>query len=187
MQETQVRSLGQEDPLEKEMATHSSILAWRIPWTDREAWWATGHEVTESDTTEGLSHTSVDLQYCYTAKWFKLHISINSFFNILFPIMFSHWIFLFNWSTVALQCYGSFCSTTTGIKLKEYIYPLPLELPSHPPHPIPLGHHSTELSSYVTQWLPWGSNTNICTPPCLVLFNVCGVRDDTDISMSWSK
>ena len=34
MQETQVQSLGQEDPLEKEMATHSSILAWRIPWTD---------------------------------------------------------------------------------------------------------------------------------------------------------
>ena len=34
MQETWVRSLGQEDPLEKEMATHSSILAWRIPWTE---------------------------------------------------------------------------------------------------------------------------------------------------------
>ena len=34
MQESQVQSLGQEDPLEKEMATHSSILAWRIPWTD---------------------------------------------------------------------------------------------------------------------------------------------------------
>ena len=33
MQETQVRSLGQEDLLEKEMATHSSILAWRISWT----------------------------------------------------------------------------------------------------------------------------------------------------------
>ena len=33
-QETQVRSLGQEDPLEKEMTTHSSILAWRIPWTE---------------------------------------------------------------------------------------------------------------------------------------------------------
>ena len=31
--ETQVQSLGQEDPLEKEMATHSSILAWKIPWT----------------------------------------------------------------------------------------------------------------------------------------------------------
>ena len=34
MQETQVRSLGWEDPLEKEMETHSSIVAWRIPWTD---------------------------------------------------------------------------------------------------------------------------------------------------------
>ena len=34
MQETQVRFLGQEDPLEKEMATDSSILAWRIPWTE---------------------------------------------------------------------------------------------------------------------------------------------------------
>ena len=33
-QETQIQSLGQEDPLEEEMATHSSILAWRIPWTE---------------------------------------------------------------------------------------------------------------------------------------------------------
>ena len=34
MQEIQVQPLGQEDPLEKGMATHSSILAWRIPWTE---------------------------------------------------------------------------------------------------------------------------------------------------------
>ena len=34
MQETQVQTLGGEDPLEKEMTTHSSILAWRIPWTE---------------------------------------------------------------------------------------------------------------------------------------------------------
>ena len=34
MQDTQVQSLDQEDPLEKGMATHSSILAWRIPWTE---------------------------------------------------------------------------------------------------------------------------------------------------------
>ena len=33
-QETQIRSLGWEDPLEKEMATHFSILAWKIPWTE---------------------------------------------------------------------------------------------------------------------------------------------------------
>ena len=34
MQETRVQSLGREDPLEKEMATHSNVLAWRIPWTE---------------------------------------------------------------------------------------------------------------------------------------------------------
>ena len=34
MQESQIQSLGGEDPLKKEMATHSSILAWRIPWTE---------------------------------------------------------------------------------------------------------------------------------------------------------
>ena len=45
MQETWVRSLGQEDPLEKEMATHSSILA-----MDRGVWWATVHGVTKSWT-----------------------------------------------------------------------------------------------------------------------------------------
>ena len=36
MQETRVQSLGQEDPLEKEMAAHSIILAWEIPWTEDE-------------------------------------------------------------------------------------------------------------------------------------------------------
>ena len=49
MRETWVRSLGREDPLEKEMATHSSILAWRIPM-DRGAWQATVHRVTKSWT-----------------------------------------------------------------------------------------------------------------------------------------
>ena len=44
MQETQVPSLGQEDPLEKGMATHCSILGWRIP-KDRETWRATVHGV----------------------------------------------------------------------------------------------------------------------------------------------
>ena len=38
MQETWVQSLGWEDPLEKEVATHSSILAWRIPWTEEPDW-----------------------------------------------------------------------------------------------------------------------------------------------------
>ena len=47
--EIQVQSLGQEDPLVKGMDTHSSILAWRIPWAE-ELDWATVHGVTKSQT-----------------------------------------------------------------------------------------------------------------------------------------
>ena len=47
MRETWVRFLGWEDPLEEGMATHSNIIAWRIPM-DRGAWWATVHGVTKS-------------------------------------------------------------------------------------------------------------------------------------------
>ena len=50
MWETWVRSLGREDPLEKEMATHSSILAWRIPWTEKPG----GLQSTGSPTTDML-------------------------------------------------------------------------------------------------------------------------------------
>ena len=50
MQETRVQSLGQENPLEKGMANHSSILAWRIPWTEEPDWWATVHGVAKSWT-----------------------------------------------------------------------------------------------------------------------------------------
>ena len=52
MHQTWVQSLGREDPLEKEMATHSSMLAWRIPWTEEPGGLQSmGHK--ESDTTEG--------------------------------------------------------------------------------------------------------------------------------------
>ena len=54
MRETWVQSLGWEDPLEEGTATHSSILAWRIPM-DRGAWWATVHGVAKSQTQ--LSNT----------------------------------------------------------------------------------------------------------------------------------
>ena len=51
MQKTWVRSLGREDPLEKEMATHSSVLPWEIPWTEEPG--VLVHRVaTKSDTTE---------------------------------------------------------------------------------------------------------------------------------------
>ena len=57
-QETRVQCLGREDPLEKEMATHSSILAWRIPWAEEPG----GLQLMgckELDSTEQLTHTQI--------------------------------------------------------------------------------------------------------------------------------
>ena len=58
MQETQVQSLGWEDPLEKEMITHSSTLAWRIPWTDKPGRQQSMRSK-ELDTTEQLHFIKV--------------------------------------------------------------------------------------------------------------------------------
>ena len=49
MRENQVQSLGREDPLEEGVATHSNVLAWRVP-TDRGAWWATVYGITKTQT-----------------------------------------------------------------------------------------------------------------------------------------
>ena len=59
-QETQVQSLGREDPLEKEIATHSNILAWRIP-VDTGVWQITVHGVAESDTTATKHNTYMEI------------------------------------------------------------------------------------------------------------------------------
>ena len=64
MRETWVRSLGQEDAVEKEMATHSSTLAWRIPWME-ELVGSSPWGCKESDTTEQLHFTSL----LYTMAW----------------------------------------------------------------------------------------------------------------------
>ena len=59
MPETQVRSLGREDPLEKEMAAHSSILAWRIPWMEEPGWLqSTGSQRVGHDWATSLSQWS---------------------------------------------------------------------------------------------------------------------------------
>ena len=57
-QETQVQSLGWYDPLEKEMLTHSSILAWKIPWTE-EPGGLQSRGRKESDTTKWLNRTEL--------------------------------------------------------------------------------------------------------------------------------
>ena len=64
MQKTRIQSLGQEDPLKEEMATHSSILAWEIPWTEQPGRLQT-MGLQESDTTEWLStHTLISYLIC---------------------------------------------------------------------------------------------------------------------------
>ena len=67
MQETQVQSLGREDPLEQGMATHSSILIWRIPWTE-EPGGLQSIGRTELDTTEAAEHTNI-LLAIQRVKW----------------------------------------------------------------------------------------------------------------------
>jgi hypothetical protein len=61
-----VRSLGQEDPLEKGIATHSSILAWRIPWTEE----ATVHRVTKSQTrlNQLSTHALIEITWARSLK-----------------------------------------------------------------------------------------------------------------------
>ena len=71
---TQVQSVGQEDPLVKEMAAHSSILAWEIPWTEEPSR-ATVHGVAkESDTTWQLNNR---VEYKYTLKLKVLNCKTN--------------------------------------------------------------------------------------------------------------
>ena len=65
----QVLSLGQEDPLEEGMATHSSILAWRTSWTEEPGWLYTVHEVAESDMTEQLTHIIMQIKYIAYFKY----------------------------------------------------------------------------------------------------------------------
>ena len=66
MRETRVRFLGQEDPLEEEIATHSSILAWRIPWTEEPGRLYTVHgvaKVRHDLTTKPPSPQEMDFSF----------------------------------------------------------------------------------------------------------------------------
>ena len=61
MQESRVKPLGQEDPLEEGMATHCSILAWRIPWTRSLVGYSPWNRK-ELDTTEATEHAALAIQ-----------------------------------------------------------------------------------------------------------------------------
>ena len=67
--ETQIQSLGREDALEKRMATHSSILTWRIPWTEELGGLYSPYWLKELDTTERLTLSAFKQHMC--ACFFK--------------------------------------------------------------------------------------------------------------------
>ena len=88
MQETWVRSLGQEDPLEKEMAIHSSILAWRIPWMEKPSRlqstrlqrvrhdWATSPHLTFT-LDSILKSRDIILLYSHIYGFFSCHVRVG--------------------------------------------------------------------------------------------------------------
>ena len=90
MQETKVQSLGQEDLLEKGMATHSSILAWRIPWTE-EAGGLQSWGCEESDTTEPLTLSLSDCEHSLKPKplltVFSAAISAGTYTTDFYPVL----------------------------------------------------------------------------------------------------
>ena len=80
-QETRVRSMGWEDPLEKEMATHSSILAWRIPWTEPGGLQSMGSQrVRHSLATKGqyLSSEHMIVLARWRQRWRKAELDLQN-------------------------------------------------------------------------------------------------------------
>ena len=88
MQETWVRSLGREDPLEEGIATYSSILVWEIPWTE-EIWRATFHGVTKESDGRGLATKQQQQINLIMQKWLPKLFSI-SFNNLPFTSNVCH-------------------------------------------------------------------------------------------------
>ena len=166
MQETWIQSLGWEDPLEKGMTTYSSILAWRIPWTEEPVGlqslrsqrvrdsWATG-------TNYGLLHTVWNcplLLFLIPTLLFRV-----SSFSVLISCKHIHvhlvsdFFFFFNWRIIALQCNVGFCHTLTWISHKYTYIPSLLNLPSNPALRPPLGHDRARAPGWapcVIQQLP---------------------------------
>ena len=127
-QETQVQSLGQEDSVEKEIATHSSILAWRIPWTEElGGLQSTGRK--ESDTTERLHFTFTlllgrkvmsNLDSIFQSRDITLPAKVRLVKAMVFPVVM----------------YGCESGTVKKAEFKSSLRPLPppLLLPPPPMH-----------------------------------------------------
>ena len=102
MWDTWVQSLGWEDPLEKGKATHSSILAWRIPWTVQCAWGCR-----ESDTSECISLLHKLSQSCLLKSLYSLFNFFGSFDKNHFTIYVKVYFQTLDYSVIcmSIQCY----------------------------------------------------------------------------------
>jgi len=142
MRETWVRSLGREDPLEEGMATHSSVLAWRIPWTEEPGG-------LQSMGLQRIRHDWV------TKQQYVLRMLMRPIFQLIFPwmdlfrkkirsisVLFIYLFILLYSIVLVLPYINSIRHGCTCV-----LYPEP---PSHlPPHTIPLGHHSAPSPSFL--------------------------------------
>ena len=110
MQETWVRSLGQEDPLEKEMATHSSILAWRIPWTEETG----GLQRVQHDWVTSLSAYHKSLQNkIYFSYYLKSKPAVPNLFGARDQFhgrQYFHWLRVRVNSFRMIQMYYMYCA-----------------------------------------------------------------------------
>ena len=114
MQETRVQSLGLEDPLEKGIATHSSILTWRIPWTEEPGGLQfVGSQRVRHDWATNTTTTTTNQQFCtqFTVLYFKLCWN-NCVVSVTWGIKF--WRFI-----LIILCSLSFFSITALYSIIE--------------------------------------------------------------------
>ena len=107
MQETRVRSLGWEDPLEKEMSTHSSVLAWEIPWTEFGGLQSMGSQRVRHDCVTKQQHFP-----CYVVKFLVLK-------NICSSLPLSVSVFLLNPGNK--KAFYLFCNLK-GLQISDLVF-----------------------------------------------------------------